>query len=214
VYFASSRGGNYGVYAKDVDGAGEVELIYADERDVFPNGISPDGETLVLLATGGDTASDIWLLPVEKGAEPSVFRQTGFSEGVGMVSPDGRWLSYNSNESGDFEVYVTTFPTPGRRWQISTDSGGYAFWRADGKEIIFTEMDGRLMVAEVSSSGDTFTVGKVEPLFNIQAPSAGGPSYHPSADGQRYLVVPSTIQRADTLLNLMVNWPEVLEARR
>ncbi len=202
------------MYAKDVDGSGEVELIYVGERDVFPNGITPDGKTLVLLATGGDTATDIWLLPVERDSEPSVFRQTEFSEGVGIVSPDGRWLSYNSNESGEFEVYVTTFPEPGRRWQISTDSGGYAFWRGDGSEIIYTEMDGRLMVAEVSSSGNNFTVGKVEPLFNIQPPSAGGPSYHPTADGQRFLVVPSTIQRADTLLNLMVNWPEVLEARK
>jgi len=214
VYFSSSRDGNYGVYAKDVDGAGEVELIYAGDRDVFPNGISPDGKILVLLATGGDTSADIWLLPVEQGAEPSVFRQTEFTEGVGMVSPDGRWLSYNSDESGNFEVYVTTFPTPGRRWQISTDSGGYAYWRADGKEIIYTEMDGRLMAAAVSANGNTFTVGKVEPLFNIQPPSAGGQSYHPAADGQRFLVVPSTVQRADTLLNLMVNWPEVLEARR
>jgi len=215
VIFSSNRDGqHYALYAKDVGGAGEAELIYAGERDVFPNGISPDGKLVVLLATGGDTAADLLLLPMEPGAEPSVLRQTEFNEGVGMVSPDGRWLSYNSNESGEFEVYVTTFPEPGRKWQVSTDSGGYAYWRTDGKEIVYTQMDGQLMAAEVSADGDTFKIGKVEPLFTIQPPSAGGSWYHITSDAQRFLVVPSTVQRADTLLNLVVNWPEILERRQ
>jgi hypothetical protein len=215
VFFSSNRDGKrYSLYGKDIGGAGEAELIYSGERDVFPNGISPDGRHVVLMSTGGETAADLWLLPMEPEAEPVVLKQTEFTEGVGMVSPDGRWMSYNSDESGDFEVYVTTFPIPGRKWQVSTESGGYAFWRADGKEIIYTEMNGRLMAAEVWAEGDTFNVGKVEPLFTIQPPAAGGPWYHMDSDAQKFLVVPSTIQRADTLLNLIVNWPEVLEGRR
>jgi Tol biopolymer transport system component len=215
VLFASNRDGQrYALYGKDIGGAGEAELIYSGDRDVFPNGISPDGRQVVLLSTGGETSSDIWLLPLEPDAEPTILKQTEFSEGVGMVSPDGRWMSYNSDESGEFEVYVTTFPIPGRKWQVSTESGGYAFWRADGKEIVYTQMDGRLMAAEVSADGDTFNVGKVEPLFNIQPPSAGGPWYTMTSDAQQFLVVPSTIQRADTLLNLIVNWPNILEGRK
>jgi hypothetical protein len=75
-------------------------------------------------------------------------------------------------------------------------------------------MDGTLMSADVGSEGETFRVGTVQPLFTIQPPQIGGPAFDVTTDGQRFLVIPSTVQQADTLLNLMVNWPEVLAARR
>ncbi len=214
IFFSSNRDGKYAVFAKDISGAGEVEKVYGTERDIFATDISPDGKQLVFFATGGETGTDIFVLPLEEGAEAVSFRETEFSEGVGKVAPNGRWLSYNSDESGQFEVYVTTFPKPGRRWQVSTDSGGYAFWRADGREIVYTEMDGTLMAAEVDSQGDTLQVGRVESLFDIQPPEAGGAYYNFTADGQRFLVVPSAVQRADTLLNLVVEWPQLLERRQ
>jgi Tol biopolymer transport system component len=214
LFFASNRDGRYAIFAKDISGAGEVVPVYAAERDIFPTDLSPDGRHLVFFATGGDTTTDLFVLPLGDGGEAISFRQTEFSEGVGKVSPDGRWLSYNSDESGQFEVYVTTFPEPGRRWQVSTDSGGYAYWRADGREIVYTAMDGSLMAAEVDSTSETFRVGRVEELFDIQPPEAGGAYYHLTSDGQRFLVVPSTIQRADTLLNLIVNWEQTIAERQ
>ena len=214
LIFSSNREGNYAIFSKDIGGAGEVEKVYATDRDVFPTSVSPDGRYVVLMATGGPTRSDLLVLSLEGGAQAASFRETEFSEGVGVVSPNGRWISYNSDESGDFEVYVTTFPVPSRRWQVSPSSGGYAFWRADGREIVYTEMGGRLMAAEVDSEGETFKVGQVEPLFEIQPPEAGGAYYHFTADAQRFLVVPSAVQRADTLLNLVINWPDVIDRRQ
>ncbi len=214
LIFSSNREGNCAIFSKDIGGAGEVEKVYATDRDVFPTSVSPDGRYVVLMATGGPTRSDVFVLSLEGGAEAASFRETEFSEGVGVVSPNGRWISYNSDESGDFEVYVTTFPVPSRRWQVSPSSGGYAFWRADGREIVYTEMGGRLMAAEIDSEGETFRVGQVEPLFEIQPPEAGGAYYHFTADAQRFLVVPSAVQRADTLLNLVINWPDVIDRRQ
>jgi Tol biopolymer transport system component len=214
LYFSSNRNGTYAIFSKEISGAGEVEPVFAGDRDLFPTGISPNGDLLVFMTTGGDTRADLYVLALQDDGEPSPIRETEFSDGVGVVSPDGRWISYNSDESGQFEVYVTTFPEPGRRWQVSTDSGGYAFWRADGREIVYTQMDGTLMAAEVDSEGDTFRVGRVEKLFDIQPPEAGGSFYHLDSDGQRFLVVPSAVQRADTLLNLIINWNSAIDRRR
>jgi Tol biopolymer transport system component len=214
VFFASARGGSYAIYSKDVGGSGDAEPVFATETDIFPNDVTPDGSAIVYMSTGTETRADLWLLPLTPGAEPVALRNSSYTDGVGRVSPDGRWLSYNSDESGQFEVYVTTFPEPGRRWQVSTDSGGYASWSADGSEMFYTEMDGQLMAAAVGSEGDTFRVGQVEPLFEIQPPEAGGAFFSVAPDGQRLLVVPSTVQSADTLLNLIVNWPDFLAKRR
>ena len=214
VFFASARGGPYAIYSKDVGGSGEAEPVYATKTDIFPTCVTPDGSALVYMSTGTETKADLWLLPLSAGAEPTVLRESAYNEGSGRVSPDGRWMSYHSDDSGEYEVYVTTFPEPGRRWQVSTHSGGYGFWRADGAEILYTQTDGRLMSAAVGSDGDTFKAGQVEPLFEIQTPEAGGAFFSITPDAQRFLVVPSTVQSADTLLNLIVNWPDFLERRR
>jgi hypothetical protein len=123
-------------------------------------------------------------------------------------------VAYHSDESGEFEVYVTPFPGPGRRWQVSTASGAYPAWSSDGRQIIFTRMNGALMAARVRAQGDTFVVEGEEELFTMQPPEVGGPYFSISSDGERVLVIPGTAQRADSLLHLLVNWPTALKARR
>ncbi len=214
VYFASNPKGRWDVYRKAIEGAGEVELVYSGEPGTQPASVSPDGRALLVNRSADATRSDIWVLPLEPKAEPKVFRQTEFTEVAGSFSPDGRWVAYFSNESGEYEVYVAPFPGPGRRWQVSTKSGAYPQWRADGKEIVYIQMDGQIMSAEVAAEGDSFRVGAVAPLFRLSVPSPGGPSFSLAADGSRLLVVPSTAQKAGGLLSLVVGWPSELERRR
>jgi Tol biopolymer transport system component len=160
------------------------------------------------------TRGDLFLLPLHQEGEASVFRQTEFNESGSKISPDGRWVVYHSDESGGFEVYVTTFPVAGRRWQVSSNGGVYPEWRADGREIVYTDISGDLVAVQVDGEGDTFQVRASETLFNIQSPAAGGSYFSVSSDAESFLVVPGASQQAGTLLNLVVNWPTQIEARR
>jgi serine/threonine protein kinase len=214
LYFYSDREGTGDIYRKAVGGVGEVELVYSSERDKFPSSLSPDGRYLAYTTPNPDTQMDLFVLPLEEGAEPFAFRQTEFAEGVGMISPDGRWITYTSNESGDWQVYVSTFPEPGRRWQVSTNPASYAFWRADGRQLIYSELTGNLVSVEVDPTGETFQIGQSQPLFPIAPSAAGGAWFSTTSNADRILVVPNQAQQGDNLLNLVVNWPAELEQRK
>lgn len=213
VYFSSNRGGKFDIYRKPLSGVDEAELVAEFEGNAFPESVSPDGRFLAVMAEGADTA-DIYLVDLQSGGEASVFRQTEFNEGGAVISPDGRWVAYHSDEGGDFTVFVTTFPQASRKWQVSTAQGVYPEWRDDGREIVYTDYNGMLQAVEVDGGGKTFKVGESESLFEIEPPDQGGSFFSLSADGEMVLVIPGVTQQANTLLNLVVNWPTATEARR
>ena len=213
VFFSSNRGGKFDIYRKPLSGVGEAELVAEFERNAFPESVSPDGRFLTVLAEGEDSA-DTWTVDLQNQAEAGVFRQTEFNEGGAVISPDGRWLAYHSDEGGDFAVFVTTFPKESRKWQVSTAQGVYPEWRDDGREIVYTDYNGMLHAVKVDGSGATFNVGEAEALFAIEPPDQGGSFFSLSTDAERVLVIPGVTQQANTLLNLVVNWPVATEARR
>jgi Tol biopolymer transport system component len=165
---------------------------------------SADGR-FVLYTT---TPPDLWALPLSGEKKPFPFLQTRFNEGSGRFSPDGRWVAYQSNESGRPEVYVAAFPGPGGKWQVSTAGGVLPRWRRDGKEIFYAAPTGAtMMAASVNSEGTAFQVGRVQSLFQVRA---GGPRYFydVSADGQRFLLnaLPEQTATTPVPLTLVVNW--------
>jgi serine/threonine protein kinase len=214
LYFASNRGGEQGIFRKDIAGAGNVELVLRDDRNLWPSSISPDGRWLLLSAPGEGTGQNIFSVELDGANEMKPFRSTEFQEASAVFSPDGRWVAYHSDESGEFEIYVTPFPGPGRRWQVSTATGAYPAWSSDGRQVIFTSMNGVMISARVQAQGDTFEVEGEDELFTMQPPEVGGPYFSISSDGEKILIIPGTAQRADSLLHLLVNWPTALEARR
>ena len=116
--------------------------MYADDLLKAPLGFSPDGASLVYRVFGDPTTkADIWILPDPLGmpgaSKPSPFMRTGFNEEYPQFSPDGRWIAYESDESGRFEVYVAPFPGPGAKRQVSTSGGTRSRWRMDGKELFY-----------------------------------------------------------------------------
>ncbi len=125
---------------------------------------SRDGRYIAFQSRGKKTNWDIWVLPTFGDRKPILFLQTPFNETHPAFSPDGRWLAYQSNESGRAEIYVQNFPGPGGRWQVSTAGGVGPAWRADGKELFYAGPDQKLMAVDIQA-GETFEAGVPRALF-------------------------------------------------
>jgi dipeptidyl aminopeptidase/acylaminoacyl peptidase len=150
------------------------------------------------------------MLSLADDGEPIDLVVSEFDEGGARISPDGRWFAYNSDESGRIEVYVTSFPEPGRKWQVSAEGGYEPRWRADGQELFFLTPTAKMMVAAVDTSGAAFRVGEVEELFDAPRMPLSGADYDVTADGQRFLM--NTVgDSAFEPITLVVNWTTELE---
>jgi eukaryotic-like serine/threonine-protein kinase len=209
IVFQSSRSGHYDLFRKPADGSRNEELLYADSQQKYPTSFSPDGRYLAYETVDTHNGFDIWILPdpllSEKertsASKPYPFVQTEFNERGAQFSPDGHWIAYESTESGRSEVYVSTFPGPGRKRRISTAGGDAARWRPDGKELYYVAPDNRLMAAEVDTRGSSVEVKKVEPLFG---PVTTG--YGVSSDGQKFLVLVHPEGETGGPLTIVQNW--------
>ena len=151
----------------------------------------------------------MFVLPLFGDRKPVAFAQMPFSEGGGQFSPNGRWIVYRTFETGRAEVYVASFPTPGRKWQVSTVGGDFPRWRRH--EIFYMTPDNKLMAAAVSTEGGRVEVGTVRPLFDMRRGFRGGRYFYDvSSDGQRFLLNAVEEQASMGPLTLVVNWPAAL----
>ncbi len=209
VAFGSSRKGRFDLYVKSYSGSGNEEALLETEHDKFPTSWSADGRYILYDDLDSKNRSDLWALPLFGDRKPLALLQTQFSESSAAFSPDGRWIAYVSDESGRREVYVTPFPNPSRKWQVSTGGGNLPRWTRNGSEIVYLGPGDRLMVAEVSARGDTFQVGKTQVLFGITV-SRLGYIFDVTRDGQRFLVNNIAEAQDSAPLTLVVNWPAAL----
>ena len=108
----------------------------------------------------------LWELPLEPGAKPRTLLKNGFDVDEPQISPDGRWLSYASDDSGGWEVYIQAYGRPGGRVRASTDGGGQPRWRRDGKELFYLARDGRLMAVTVRGGAAGVEVDLPSALFD------------------------------------------------
>src|SRR4029434_1855073 len=152
IVYTSDRDGALGIYQKATSGSAEEKLLLKSDVILVPISFSPDGRFLAYQRQDPKTNWDILLLPLTGEAKPVAFRATPFREVQPRFSPDGRFLAYVSNESGRNEVYVQSYPGPGRTWQISTAGGTDPHWRRDGKELFYRGLDQKLMAVEIRGS--------------------------------------------------------------
>jgi len=211
LYFSSNRNGSAGLYVKPVSGAGEEEQVFRSEGRVWPSDCSRDGRFLVLTLTNltGGREAGIWVLPLSGERKVTVFTSEKVKEPVARISPDSRWIAYESEESGRGEIHVAAFPGPGGKWQVSTGGGAYVRWRRDGKELYFVNSEEELMAVEVRA-GTSFEFGTPKALFKLPPiPNTNYWYYDVAPDGGRFLVTYPVVTKQAPLA-LVLNWTAAL----
>jgi len=213
IAFAADRSGPDDIYLKPTSGGGaEAPLLVGGALFKEPDSWSPDGRYIVFEQPDEQTGWDLWLLPVDGDHTPVAYLRTPFNERYAVVSPDGRWIAYNSDESGKSEVYVQSFPSPGSKYQVSTNgsSGGSTSieWTRGGDELVFIGGDGlTLMAADVTSSPG-FRVGAPRKLFKARQDLV---AWNVTPDGQRFLIVAPAGLASSSKITLEMNWTAALK---
>jgi Tol biopolymer transport system component len=207
VFFGSRRLGNFDVYSQAADGASPAKVEFAAPEFQVPNSVTPDGKQLVVL----DRYRDLFLLDFARPDRLQPLLQSRFDERLGEVSPDGRWIAYESDESGkQFEVILRSFPNvEDRRAVISVGGGRYPRWGPKGtNELYWLRADGAMMATSITLA-PTFELGATKKLFDWRAPPAGvsGREYDVAPDG-RFLVAEAVETTSDrqTAVSVILNW--------
>jgi Tol biopolymer transport system component len=177
-----------------IAGGGEPErpIIPLPSRDanVVPNAWTRDQQHLITTILNGQDPARLFINTIGD-AKPTRLLATSRNETNGQLSPDGQWLAYASDESGEWNVYVTTFPTPTGKWQASVGGGTEPRWRGDGKELYYLDAKRTLTAVPITTSGG-FSSGTPQPLFRVRGrPQISNTdlfSYDVTRDGSRFIV--------------------------
>ena len=208
LYFSSARTGTLGLYEKPVGAAAEETPVLVVPQNVNTSDVSPDGRTLLYLRADPTTLLDIWALPISPRGEAFPVVQSPREDVNGQLDPRGKWLSYQSNASGRYEVSIRPFPGPGAPLQVSIEGGTQPRWRRDGRELFYLDLQRRLMAVPVTFVADgTVHLGRPQLLFQTRI---GGSNflqkeYLVAPDGQRFLL-DTPVGDASPALAVILNW--------
>jgi Tol biopolymer transport system component len=223
VFTSTRRGERPNLYVKLAGGATPEELVLKNDAGKSPRSWSTDGRFIVYDSVAavrdGRTTSDIWVLPLMGDRKPFPFLATPATEGQGVLSPDGKWMAYTSDESGQFDVYVQPFPATGGKWLVSTGGGIEPRWRGDGKELYYVSAaPEKIMAVDVKTEAAMFIASVPHALFNVPGIRASGPgpggfggSYSVSKDGQKFLAAIQPTAEVSNPLSIALNWTVMLK---
>ena len=218
IAFAANQGANRHIYQQAANGSGTATPLVAAQGDEILPSWSSDGRYLVFQrhSNQGNSPWEIWAAPLfgDRKTFP-VAQNPHFLQGDAALSPDGKWLAYDTDETGRLEVYLMPFLHGGGKWQLSTSGGGCSRWRADGKELFYMSLDNKLMSVEISEQASSVVIGKVQPLFQANpVPRAPECMYDVTPDGQKFVVVTLALEPGSQPLTLTLNWPALLKKHR
>jgi Tol biopolymer transport system component len=211
LLFGSTRTGPSDLYVKPSDGSSGEQLILPSPQVKNPNDWSPDGRFLLYFEIRERISPDLWALPLDETRKPFALADSPFPEVWGRFSPDGRWVAYQSNESGRWEIYVRPFPAPGGVWPISTSGGISPRWAPSGKELYYIAPDGTLMAVAITVTGATLDAGAPKALFQVRILGGGSnfvgrrQQYDVARDG-RFLINVITDETSPSPITLVLNW--------
>ena len=210
IVFSSNRDGVGNLYQKNAMGAGDEELLLKTDEEKWADDWTRDGK-YIIYQTYSKGHWDLWVLPMFGDRTPYPYLQASFNRSQARFSPDGKWVAYASDESGQPEIYVETFPASSSKWRVSTSGGTQPSWRGDGKQLYYIAGDRSLMSVEVSG-GSQFESGVPQKLFTTRVLTMTDfrNAYLPSSDGKRFLIN-SEIERLEGApINVVVNWTSLL----
>jgi Tol biopolymer transport system component len=209
IAFSSDRSGSSQIYRKDSAGAGQEERLTNTPQLKYVNDWSRDGRYLLYMQADVARSFDFLALPLEGDRKPVTVFSSPSTQADGRFSPNGKWIAYQSDESGKNEVYVQTFPgapsAPKGKWQVSVRGGTSPVWRGDGKELFFLAGN-KMMAAGVRETASGLEIDTPRELFSTTATPNPYTPYDVTADGQRFLVQEPAAGGNDNPLTVIVNW--------
>ncbi len=220
IVFASNRSGIFALYRKPADGSKIEQLLFQTHQDVWPSSWSHDGRFLMYDSSQNHGPEDAWLLPMRGGAAP--FSIPGTIATIGYVSdpqfsPDGRWIAYSSNETGQPELYVREFsgaPDPNSaagKWIVSRQGGLSPHWRADGKEIVYQSLNLTTLMSVSVDTSHSFQAGTPRVLFDMPADRGSGHAIAATPDLKRFLLPVAIDQKLTQSFTVILNWTSGLK---
>lgn len=213
LYFTSDRDGEMAFYYKEIGSPDEARKIFSTGKSIRLWDVSADGHTIFYSEAGTGTAWDLWSADPGGQSEPRLLRKTVENDVLCQLSPDEKWLTFGSKESGQWQVYVAPWPAMSPITQVSTTTGTWSRWTRDGKELIFQEESGSLVAVSMTREEGRMSVGLPEPLFDFGTPVLESVYWSVSADGERFFTVNTQVTAAPTFCNLVLDWPGILERR-
>jgi Tol biopolymer transport system component len=216
IAFSSSKTGPFNMYVKAVNGSGEEKALHPSPDDERPRSWSPDGKYLIFDRRSASRlgSSEVMVFPLDSSEKPYSLLNASDASQIGSVSPDGRWIAFTSAQSGNNEVYVSTFPRASGIWQVSTTGGTAPRWRRDGRGLFYVRPDGPIMITEVKPGLDSLAVGSTSEILKAHVPiNSLDASFDVFPDGQRFVM--STVRKGSlhAPLTLLTNWPSLLSPK-
>jgi Tol biopolymer transport system component len=215
AFSAEREGGLENIYWQAADGSGMPERLSVSETPQLPLSFSPDGKRLVF-STPLNSPGNLGVLSLDDHKE-ALLLDTGFDESNGVLSPDGRWLAYQSDESGKSEIYLAPFPdVHASKRPVSSGGGTRPLWRPDGREL-FYYVEPRTIIAVPITPGANLTLGR--PAIVAKVPSSSiyiGRHYDVSPDGKRFLLLKDvetsgSTKRPPPEIRVVLHWVNELE---
>jgi eukaryotic-like serine/threonine-protein kinase len=203
VFSSNRKPPDNDLYMKNSDGSQEEKLIVQGGVNNFANDWSRDGKYILYARD-----ADLWFATIPE-LKTTLFLKAPSVVRSGQFSPDGKWVAYASNETGRWEIYVTSFPEARGKWQVSTGGGEQPRWRGDGKELFYLSSDAKMMAAPVTT-GANFDAGTPVALFQA-TPREPVPlydlfAYDVTRDGQRFLILTQLKQAETAPMSIVLNW--------
>jgi Tol biopolymer transport system component len=205
VLYSNDRKNDGVLFKRFTDGRGQAELVAENTTGMWPFAWSRDGGTIIVGVVTSATSFDLLRMDTaSKQLTPLV--NTPFNDQTGALSPDGRWLAYQTDETGRYEIYVRSLADEAGRWRISTQGGFAPMWRRDGRELYFATPLGQLMAVSIEP-GTTFRAAPPQELLRSDFRQTQLPfrEFAPMPDGQSF-VIDVLLERGASLLTVVTNW--------
>ncbi len=213
IYYSSGVSGSEGIMVKAADGSSTPQRIFASTITDYLQSITPDSRYLIFNTFAGPTQGDIFSIDLKNNYKVDTLMDSKYFEYGGMVSPDGKWFLYGSNETGTLQIYMKTWPGLKGKWQISNNGGSSPTWSPSGDKVYYLDLQYKIVFVPIQFK-PSVVPGNPQVLFDASAaqlPNTPTNSYDISPDGKKFIMLVRNNQKnVNTNINVVLNWQKEL----